>query len=109
MHHCPPPPPPPTGNSGDNNFSSIKALLKAQDCRNLLIVIALLFIKVNSTGVYLCNFTYKALQGNSKGPRYPPPIPVGGVGGGGWGAMVTNDWCITVLSVDSDIVTLLVL
>ena len=42
--------PPPTGNSGDNDFSSITALLKALYCGDLLRVIALLFIRVNSTG-----------------------------------------------------------
>ena len=42
--------PPPIGNSGDNDFSSITALLKALYCGDLLRVIALLFIRVNSTG-----------------------------------------------------------
>ena len=51
----------PTGKSGDNDFSSIKALLEAQHCGDLLIVIALFFIKVNSTGVYLRNITSPAL------------------------------------------------
>ena len=41
------PPPPP---SGDNDFSTITALLKALYCGDLLRVIALLFISVNSTG-----------------------------------------------------------
>ena len=57
----------PMGNSGDNNFSSIKAL----HCGDLLRVITLLFIIVNSTGVYLCNITSPAFTldcgGNSKG------------------------------------------
>ena len=37
-------PPPRTGNSGDNDFSSITALLKTLYCGDLLRVIALLFI-----------------------------------------------------------------
>ena len=41
-------PPPPTGNSGDNDFSSITALLKDLHCGDLLSVIALHFIIVNS-------------------------------------------------------------
>ena len=52
--------PPPTGNSGDNDFSSIRALLKALHCGDLLSVIALLFIRVNFTGVYLGNITSPA-------------------------------------------------
>ena len=58
---APPPCPPPTGNSGDNDFSAITALLKALYCGDLLRVIALLFIRVNSTGVYLRNITSLAL------------------------------------------------
>ena len=46
----PNPRPPPTGNSGDNDFSSTTALLKALYCGNLMRAIALLFIRVNSTG-----------------------------------------------------------
>ena len=46
------PPPPPMGNSGDD-FSSIKALLKAWHCGDLLRVIALLVIIINSAG-YIC-------------------------------------------------------
>ena len=38
--------------SRDNDFSSITVLLKALHCGDLLRVIALLFIIVNSTGVY---------------------------------------------------------
>ena len=53
-------PPNKTGNSGDN-FSSITALLKALHCGDLLRVIALLFIIVNSMGVYLRNITRPAL------------------------------------------------
>ena len=52
--------PPPTGNSGDNDFSSIRALLKALHCVALLRVIALLFIRVNFTGVYMRNITSPA-------------------------------------------------
>ena len=37
----PPSPPPPTGKTGEGDFSSIKALLKALHCRDLLIVITL--------------------------------------------------------------------
>ena len=44
------PPHTPTGNSGDNDFSSITVLLKALYCGDLLRVMALLFIRVNSTG-----------------------------------------------------------
>ena len=47
-----PPHPPPTGNSGDNEFSSIKALLKALHCGDLLRVIAPRFIIVNSKRAY---------------------------------------------------------
>ena len=60
----PPHPPsthPPTENSGDNDFSSITALLKAQHCGELLRNISLLFIIVNSTGVYLHNITSPTL------------------------------------------------
>ena len=56
----PPHPTPPTGNSGDNNFSSITALLKALHRGDLLGVIALLFIRVNFTGVGLRNITSPA-------------------------------------------------
>ena len=52
-NHCPPP----TGSSRDNDFSSIRALLKALHCGNLLRVVALLFIIVNSRGVYLRNIS----------------------------------------------------
>ena len=86
-NHCPPP----TGNSKDNDFSSITALLKVLHCGDLLRVIALLFIIVNSTGVYRCNITSPALTQHCGGggwtqnvtvphisPTIPPPIPVGG-------------------------------
>ena len=50
--------PPPTEKSGDD-FSSIKALLKALHCGDLLRVIAPLFIIVNSMGAYFRNITNK--------------------------------------------------
>ena len=94
-NHCSPP----TGNSRDNDFSSTTALLKALYCGDLLRVIALLFIRVNSTGYrYLRNITSPALTQYCGGTQkvialhISPAIPVGGVGGG---AGVTNDWCIT--------------
>ena len=77
----PPPPTPPTGNSGDNDFSSITALLKALYCGDLLRVKALLFILVNSMGVYLCNTTSSALTRHCGGtrkvttPHISPAIP----------------------------------
>ena len=40
----------PMGNSGDNDFFILTALLKALYCGDLLRVIALLFIRVNSLG-----------------------------------------------------------
>ena len=107
-NHCAPPPPPapthtPTGNSGDNDFSSIKALLKALHCGDLLRVIALLFIMVNSLGVYLRNITSWALTWHCGGtqkvtalhisPAIPAHLRRWRCGGGG--AVVTNDWCIT--------------
>ena len=52
--HCTPPLSPTYGNSGDNYFSSITALLKALHCGDLLRVTTLLFIIVNSTEVYIC-------------------------------------------------------
>ena len=58
-NHCPPPSPP-KGDSGDNDFSSIRTLLKALHCGDLLRVIALLFIRVNFTGIYLHNITRPA-------------------------------------------------
>ena len=59
-NHCPPLPPPPMGNSGDNKFLAIITLLKALHCKDLLRVIAPLFIIVNSTGVSLYNVTSQA-------------------------------------------------
>ena len=60
-NHCSPP----MGNSGDNDFSSTTALLKALHCGELLRVKGLVFIIVISTGVYLRNATSPALRGNS--------------------------------------------
>ena len=73
--------PPTTRNSGDNDFSSITALLNALHCRDLLTVIALLFITVNSTGVKLHNITSPALTWHCRGtqeataPHINPAIP----------------------------------
>ena len=49
------------GNRGDDVFSSITTLLKALHCGDLLRIIAMLFITVNSMGVYLRNITSLAL------------------------------------------------
>ena len=78
---------PPTRNSGDNNFSSITALLKALYCGDLLRVVALLFIRVNSTGN---NITSPSLTRYCGGTQkvIAPHIRWGGVTG------VTNDWFI---------------
>ena len=83
--------PPPTGNSGDNDFSSIRALLKALHCGGPAESISPalykskfhrgIFVQYHKPGIYL------VLRGNSKG--HCPAIPVGG------GAGVTNDWCIS--------------
>ena len=73
----PPPPPLPTGNSGDNDVSSITALLKALHCGDLLRVIALPFMRVNFTG-YICAISQKVTA-----PHISPAIPVDGGGGGG--------------------------
>ena len=106
-NHCPSPPTPHLqGNSGDDDFSSIKALLKALHCKDLLRVIARLFITVNSTGVYLRNVTSPALTwhcGETQkvtAPHFSLAIPRPSlyvcVGGGGrGGTVVTNDWCIS--------------
>ena len=67
-NHCPTPPAP-TGNRGVNDFSSVIALLKALHCGDLLRVIALLFIMVNSTGVYLRNITSPAVTRHCGGTR----------------------------------------
>ena len=102
-NHCPPPPPPPpppTGNSGDNDFSSIRALLKTLHCGDLLRVIALLFIRVNFTGVYLRNITSPAFTRYCGGtqkvmPRTLAPLSPAHPRRWWWGgAGVTNDWCI---------------
>ena len=53
----------PTGNSGDNDISSIKALLKVLHCGDLLRVIAPLFIIVNSKGTNFRNITSPELTG----------------------------------------------
>ena len=102
-NHCPPPTP--RGNSGDNDFSSITALLKALYCGDLLREIALFFIRVNSSGVYLYNITSPALTQYCRSlactlVRLSPAHPVGGGGGqGDRGTGVTNDWCIRSRSV----------
>ena len=56
------------GNSGDNGFSSITALLKALLCWDLLRVITLLIYKWNKfqEGYILCNITSLALRGTSR-------------------------------------------
>ena len=87
-------------NSGDNNFSSIIALLKALHCQDLLRVIALLFRLVNSMGIYLHNITSPALTQHCRGTQKvtAPPIspailchPHRCVGGGsGYKWMVHN-------------------
>ena len=56
---------PPTENCGDNDFSSITTLLKSPALRDLLRVIVLLFIIVNSTGVYLCISLARYLSGTA--------------------------------------------
>ena len=62
---------------------SIIALLKALHCGDLLRVIALLFIIVNSTRVYLCNITSPPLTCHRRGtkkvtaPHISPAIPTG--------------------------------
>ena len=82
------PPPHLWGIAGTTFHPSQPLVLKALHCGDLLRVIPLLFITVNSTGVYLRNMTTPPLWGNSQVhcpahyPRYPPPIPVGGRGGG---------------------------
>ena len=60
----------PMGNSGDNDFSSIKAL----HCGVLLRVIAQLFIIVNSKGVYLRNVASSALTLKRSLPRTLAPL-----------------------------------
>ena len=88
---------PPTGNSRDD-FSSIIALLEALHCEDLQRVIALLFVIVNCTGVYLRNITspspgtareLERLLPHTIIPAIPPSMPVGGE------AVFTNDWCIS--------------
>ena len=65
--------PPPTGNSGDDDFSSITALLKALYYGDLLRVIALLFIWVNSTGyIYVISQT-RHLPGTAGELKRPLP------------------------------------
>ena len=93
-NHCPPPPPP-TGNSR-NDFSSIKAL----HCRDLLRVIAPLFIIVTSTG-YICVISQARHLPGAAGelerslPRTLAPLsPAHPRRLWGGGAVVTNDWCI---------------
>ena len=81
-------PPPPTGNSGDNDFSSITALLKALYCGDLLRVIALLIIRVNSTGYIYVISQARRLPSTAGGQKViakhiSRAIPVGGVGGQG--------------------------
>ena len=103
-NHCtraPPPrsPPPPTGNSGDNNFSSITVLLKALYCGDLLRVIALLFIRVNSTGYIYVISQARHLPGTAGELKRSLPRTFAPLSPAHprrwWGAGVTNDWCIT--------------
>ena len=77
---------------GGSDFSSIAALLKAMHYGDLLRVIALLFIIVNSTGVIcvisLARHLLASAGGRKKSlPRTLAPLspakPVGGRGGGG--------------------------
>ena len=65
--------PPPTGNSGGNDFSSITALLKALYCGDLLRVIALLFIRVNSTGYIYVISQAQHLPGTAGEPERSLP------------------------------------
>ena len=77
---APPPPHTPTGNSGDNDFSSITALLKALYCGDLLRVINLLFIRVNSTGyIYVISRHLPGSAGELKRslPRTLAPLSPG--------------------------------
>ena len=95
------PPPPPTGNSGDNDFSSVTAL----HCGDLLGVMALLFIMVNSTRVYLHNITSRHLR-NITSPALTRIVgelerslprtlaPLSPAHPRRWRAVVTNDRCI---------------
>ena len=90
-----------TRNSGDNDFSSITALLKALHCWDESGT--LLFIIVNSMVAYLRNITSPALRWNTKSycpahsPRYPQPFPVvwwrWGCSSCNWLVIV---WCINV-------------
>ena len=83
--HPPPPTPPPMGNIGDNDFSSITVLLKALHCgEDLLRVITLLFIIVNSTEVYICVISQARHCGGARkviaphiSPAIPRPFPQG--------------------------------
>ena len=54
------------GIAGTTTFHPL-ALLKALGCGDLLRVITLLFIIVNSTGVYRCNITSPALTQHCRG------------------------------------------
>ena len=83
--------PPPLGNSGDNDFSSITALLKALHCGHLLRVIAMLFMIVLKShgGVYLSNITSPALRGVGNLKGHCPPHVSPALNRWGWG-----QWCI---------------
>ena len=78
------------GNSKDNDFSSITALLKALHCGDLLRVIALLFIIVNSMGIYRRYITSPGLK-MSLSRTLAPLSPAHSCR---WGTVATNDWCI---------------
>ena len=88
------PPPPPTGNSGDKDFSSITALLKALYSGDLLI--ALLFIRVNSTGyIYVISQAWHRYCGGTLKDIVPHISPAITrrcvcVGGGGQGLQMTD-------------------
>ena len=90
-NHCPPL----TGNSGDNDFSSITALY----CGDLLRVIALLFIRVNSTG-YIYVISQARHSPGTAGelkrslPRTLAPLSPAHPSRWGGGGTGTNDWCI---------------
>ena len=94
--------PPPPGNSRDFDFRSIKSPLEALLCRNCWLVKPLLFsprslLSFHFTALFAC-----IKQTSSIFPtpgklwsephsftRLSPTLPRG------WGAVVTNDWCIT--------------
>ena len=91
-------PPPHLWVNSRDDFSFIKALLKALHCGDLLRVIALLFIIVNSTGVYLHEYHRRHLPGTAGKIKrslpctLAPPIPLGG--GRGRAGSGYKCWCI---------------